>query len=108
MKEITPSVDIHSGNEVTVGDSVRILWVLNAQADKSDVVINVIEGDGSENEYSGSDLTVEEIEVDGERKWKYYVETTIPDDYTRIEYELTDPVNSIFDTARIHAHNRLT
>lgn len=106
MIDITPSEDIYT--QVTVGDNIRVLWILNAQADPVDVEINVIEADGSDNIYSGQDLTVEEIEEDDQRKWKYYIETTIPDDYTRVEYRLTDPVNTVFDAARIHAANRLS
>lgn len=97
--EVTPAVD--PKQQVTVGDRVRLRWLLDAQVNPDDIVLTVL-GD-SEATYSGNDLTEQKVEQDGETYWRYTRDVVLDSIRTDVEYALTDPVNQIVDTAFINA-----
>jgi len=107
MIDITPTTD--SDTQVTEGDKVRLRWLLNAQVDPADMTITVLSPlNDVLQEFSGGELTQEVVDRDGERHWRYRVDTEIPSAHLKIEYRHRDGVNAIRDTAQLTAHSRLT
>jgi hypothetical protein len=99
-KDITPQTD--SDTQVTVGDSVRLAWTLDAQVDPSYLTFTVY-GGGRILELSGGDLTEELVEEDGERLWKYSVEVQIEGIFAQVKFELDNPQQESTDTAFYNA-----
>lgn len=101
MIDITPQTD--SNTQVTVGDKIRVRWVLNAQADPKDMTFTL-----NEKQFSGTDITESLVERGEDRLWRYSVTTTLKTPFTQVEIDLSDPVNDATDTAYINANNRLS
>lgn len=104
MIEITPDTD--SNTQVTVGDNVKLRWKLNAQADPADVTIKTINVKTVTNTFTGSELTRELVDVDGERWWRYYCIHELEHPVTRVEYRLRDTYNRARDIAFLSAKNK--
>jgi hypothetical protein len=99
-KDITPQTD--SDTQVTVGDSVRLAWTLDAQVDPSYLTFTVY-GGGRKLELSGGDLTEKLVEDDGERLWRYSVEVQIEGIFAQVKFELDNPQQESTDTAFYNA-----
>ena len=107
MIDITPTTD--SDTQVTQGDKVRLRWLLNAQVDPADVTIIVLTPFGDVLEtHTGNDLDEVMVDRDGQRHWRYQVDTEIPRRSIKVEYRLKDDVNAARDTAKLTANQRLT
>lgn len=100
MKDITPKTD--SDTQVTVGDKVRIRWLLDAQVNP-DYLTFTVQQNGTQKTFSGADLTETLVTVDGDRLWRYHVDYEIRSTFEQVEFRLKDPVNRARDSAHYTA-----
>jgi len=101
MIDITPATD--SNTEVNEGDKVRVSWLLDASVDPSDRTLTETTFGDEVREWSGDDLSEEEVTKGDERYWRYYKDLVLPSARVTYEWELDDPVNDAHDTAKITA-----
>jgi hypothetical protein len=98
--DITPQTD--SDSQVTVGDTVRVKWLLDAQVSKSNLTLTV-----NGTTYSGADLTETTTTTNGTTYYRYYRDIELSKVYTQIQWELSS-VNDATDTGAIQATPKIT
>jgi len=101
MIDVTPSTDVDT--EVQRGDKVRVSWLLDASVDRGDLTLTETTYDAQERQWTGDELSEEEVVVDDDRHWRYYKDLVLPAVQATYEWHLDDPVNSARDTTQITA-----
>ena len=103
MIDVTPQTD--ADTEVSVGDTVRVRWLFNANVDPQQMTLTVEGFDGTERTFTGSEIREEEVVKDDQRHWRYYRDFTLQSLHTTVRWELERKAgyNSAADTTSITA-----
>lgn len=103
MIDVTPSTD--TDTEVSVGDTVRVRWLFNANVDPQDMTVRIEGLGGPKKTFSGSEIEEEEVVIDQERHWRYYVDVTLESLFTEVRWSLRRKpgVSDAADTTSITA-----